>query len=103
MKFWQRNAHQQDWTRYFDKPQRSRKKNLIETANKKDVSIYIDDSSETSDGIYSNFRAVVSEAELEKRLAEHKRLFLQRATLAFAIFCSSVTAVVWVGAKLKWF
>lgn len=101
MKFWRQK--EQDWTRYFGKIQQSRKQKLVETAKKRDVSVYIDDIGETSDGIYSNFRAVVSEAELEKRLAEHKRLFWQRATFWFGIFCSMVAAFVWIGTKLSWF
>jgi tRNA threonylcarbamoyladenosine modification (KEOPS) complex Pcc1 subunit len=46
----------------------TRRQLLIEKCNKQDVSIYIDDPSEQSAGVYANLRAVASEAELESRL-----------------------------------
>lgn len=54
----------------------TRKQLLIEECKKQDVSIYIDDQSEQSAGIYANLRAVASQAELERRLNTRKAIAL---------------------------
>ena len=68
MKFpWHRRSDAQDFSSY-SKGEPSRKRLLIERCNKLGVGIYVDDSSENSSGVYSEFRGVASEAELERRL-----------------------------------
>ena len=50
------------------------KQQQIEACQKLGVSIYIDDPSEQSAGVYANLRAVASEAELECRLNAEKAI-----------------------------
>ena len=59
----------EDFSNYCNDSIKSKKELLIDKCRTKDVSIYIDDESETSSGIYAEFRAVASEAELERRLS----------------------------------
>lgn len=44
----------------------------MEECQKNDVSIYVDNPSEPSSGIYAELRGVASEAELERRLNAKK-------------------------------
>lgn len=62
---------EQDWSKYLEIPS-TRKQKLLEDCKKNDVSIYIDNPSEQSSGIYAEFRGVASEAELERRLNARK-------------------------------
>ncbi|MEQ1838241.1 MAG: hypothetical protein ABL858_07905 [Candidatus Nitrotoga sp.] len=67
------------------------KQQLIEECQKLGVSIYIDDPSEQSAGVYANQRAVASEAELERRLNAKKAIMnAEKATKLskWAIFIS---------------
>ena len=103
MSFWNRRNKEQDWFSWFGKPKFSEKQKKIDYAKKKNIPIYIDDHNETSTGIYANFRAVVSEVELEKRISDHKKLYWQRLRVIITIIGALAGAIVWIGTKLKWF
>ena len=66
------------------------KQQLIQQCKEENVSIFIDNPTEASSGIYAELRGVASEAELERRL-HTKRVALQAsransiATLAFLV------------------
>ena len=63
--FFRKNP-EQDWTKFFgDLPPETRKAKLIDICKRKDVSIYVDDSTEN---VHTPLRAVASEAELERRV-----------------------------------
>jgi len=74
----------------------TRKQLLIEECEKQDVSIYIEEPSEQSSGVYSIFRGIASEAELERRLNAKKAIaFSKRANvIAFLIFIVSAVDLV---------
>lgn len=63
-----RKQSDQDFSKYFGEVPQTRKQWLLEECKRNDVSIYIDNPSEQSSGIYAELRGVVSEAELERRL-----------------------------------
>lgn len=68
----------------------TRKEALMDYCQKLGVSIYVDDANESS-GVYSKFRSVTSEAELERRL--NSKVMLNKASQAnlisiFALFLS---------------
>lgn len=58
----------QDWSKYISQAPTSRKRLLIQECQKCGVAIFVDDPAETTEGVYSQFRAVASEAELQSRL-----------------------------------
>ena len=62
-----RKWNDQDFSKYLGETQ-TRKQRLLEGCKKNDVSIYIDNPSEQTSGIYAGLRGVASEAELEQRL-----------------------------------
>lgn len=68
----------------------------MEECKKNDVSIYIDNPSEQSSGIYAELRGVVSEAELERRLNAKKAVNQsKRANVISAIaFIVSLVALL---------
>ena len=69
MKFWPtRTIQDQDWSKYISQAPTSQKRRLIEECKKRGVAIFVDDPKETTEGVYSLFRAVASEAELQNRL-----------------------------------
>ena len=63
-----RKQSDQDFSKYFGEIPKTRKQRLLEECQSNDVSIYIDNPSEQSSGIYAEMRGAVSEAELEQRL-----------------------------------
>lgn len=78
--------NEQDFSKYFGDVPQTRKQRLIEKCQRNDVSIYIDSSSEQSNGVYAALREVVSEAELERRLNAKKSVSQSsRANLIAAI------------------
>lgn len=100
--FTQKQDHK-DFSTYLEESPQTRKQLLLEECIKNNVSIHVDDSSETSSGIYANFRGVASEAELERRLnaktaiIQSKRAnFLARLALLFsaASFIVSLAALI---------
>jgi uncharacterized membrane protein len=72
---------------------------MLDECNKKDVSIYIDNPSEQSAGIYAEFRGVASEAELERRL-NAKKAVIQSSR---ANIISIIALIVSVAALVKSF
>jgi len=96
-----------DYSTYFgDSPPTSRKQALLNECERLDVSIHIDDASETSSGVYAQFRGVASEAELERRLNAKKAL--ERASWANAIAILALLVAVAALIKsfdlsMKWF
>ena len=101
--WFRKKKKEQDWSKWLGKVQLTKKQRLIEFCEKKGISIYLDDSSETSAGVYANFRGVVSETELEKRVNDYKKFYWQKVGTIFAIICSVAAGVVWLGGKLKFF
>lgn len=97
-----RQQREQDWSLYFGKVEPSKKRRLIQFAEKKNISIYLDDSGENSSGVYAVFRGVASEVELEKRINDYKKLYWQKVGTTFAIICSLCGGLVWLASKLMW-
>ena len=62
------NTKSEDFSNFFGDVKLTKKEYLIEQCKKNNVSIHIDDASETSTGVYAELRGVASEAELENRL-----------------------------------
>jgi hypothetical protein len=81
----------------------SRKQKLIIYAQKRKIPIHVDDVSENAHGLVSMFRGVVSEAELDKRIGEYKKIFWQKVTFFLVLISSLAGGFVWVGTKFKWF
>lgn len=91
-----------DFSSWSDTPPKH-KQQLIEECQKLGVSIYIDDPSEQSAGVYANQRAVASEAELERRLNAKKAIMnAEKATkhskwanfIAFSVLIVSAIALI---------
>jgi hypothetical protein len=69
MRFWSKPTRQdQDWSKYVSQAPTSKKRQLIQECQKYGVAIFVDDPTETTEGVYSQFRAVASETELQSRL-----------------------------------
>ena len=69
-----KGTDQEDFSAYLKDTATSKKKELIAECQRRGVSIFVDDQSESSTGIYAQVRAVASEAELERRLLSVKAL-----------------------------
>ncbi len=67
-----RKQSDHDFSNYLGEVPQTRKQRLFEDCRKNDVSIYIDNPSEQSSGIYAELRGVVPEAEFEQRLNAKK-------------------------------
>lgn len=90
MKLWPiRSSNDQDWSKYLSQAPTSSKRLLIEECRKRGVVIFVDDPTETTEGVYSNFRAVASEAELQRRL-------LSKAAATKATWANVIAAVALV-------
>lgn len=85
-----------DFSEFMDGIPQTRKQRLIEECRKQDVSIYIDDSTEHSAGIYAEFRCAASEAELDRRLNVKKTTdYSKRANvIALLALLTSVIALI---------
>ena len=97
MMFWKKKVHQdQDWSRFLVEAKTSRKRHLLKQCRKYDVSVYVDESSENSEGVYASLRAVASEAELERRIvAKRSEINTRRANVVSAIALAvSIAALV---------
>lgn len=92
-KLFHRTSNSDDFTDFLDAPPISRKESLLRNCKKFDVSIYIDDASETSSGVYASMRAVASEAELERRL-NAKKAVLQASSANKIAICALIVAIV---------
>lgn len=91
-----RKKDETDFSDYLPDDISTSKQKLLKICNKYKVPIYIDDNTETSSGVYSNLRAVASEAELERRLNIKKATIeTKRANvMAFIALIVSLTALV---------
>ena len=69
-----KGTDQEDFSACLKDTATSKKKELIAECQRRGVSIFVDDQSESSTGIYAQLRAVASEAELERRLLSVKAL-----------------------------
>jgi hypothetical protein len=84
------------FSRFLGETKKTKREALLEKCRKHDVSIYVDDATEPSSGVYADLRAVASEAELERRL--NSKLAVGIASCAnmiaiFALLCSLVALV----------
>jgi hypothetical protein len=92
-----------DWVKWTGKAPKSNKQQLIDYALQRKIAIYIDSQHENADGLASMFRAVVSEAELEKRIGEYKKIYWQRFTFFLVLVGTLASGFVWIASKFKWF
>lgn len=67
-----RKQNDHDFSKDLGEMPKTKKQRLLEHCQKNDVSIYIDNPSEQSYGIYAELRGTASEAELERRLNAKK-------------------------------
>lgn len=70
------------------------------------MSIHIDDASETSSGVYAQFRGIASEAELERRLNAKKALKRASWPNAIAILALLVAVAAFIKSfdvSMNWF
>lgn len=89
MRLFLRKSKAVDYSKFFGDVLLTPKQLLIEKCKKKAISFYVDNASETSAGLYAEFRGVASEAELEKRLNANAAVY--QAMLANKI---AITAFV---------
>ena len=64
----QRKTDSEDFSSYLSEDLSSSKSALITKCQRQGVSIFVNDTAETSVGVYANLRGVASEAELHSRL-----------------------------------
>lgn len=60
----------EDFSNYLPQDPESTKGKLIAECQRRGISVYVADSSETSSGVYANLRAVAPESELQSRLLQ---------------------------------
>ena len=65
-----RRSDPEDFSHYLPQGPESLKERLVAECQRRGISVYVSDSSETSSGVYANLRAVASEAELQSRLMQ---------------------------------
>lgn len=89
-----KNLNNVDWERYLvnEFTTATRKQHLLDECNKNDISIYIDNENEISNGVYSTMRGVASESELERRLITKKTYMQARASKKIAILAIVISA-----------
>ncbi len=63
-----RKPDPEDFSAYLSAEQSTTKQALISECQRRGVTIFVNDSSESSAGVYAKLRAVASEAELQDRL-----------------------------------
>lgn len=95
-----RKQSDQDFSSYLGEVPQTRKQRLLEDCRKNDVSIYIDNPSEQSSGIYAELRGVVSEAELEQRLNAKKAVGQSNRANVIAAIALIVSVVALVNSFL---
>ena len=96
----QKSADKDDFSNFLPKEASTKKQKLIRDCKKYSISIFVDDTSESSSGIYAQMRAVASEAELERRLlakmavrkSVHANLI---SILALAVSVASFAKSIW--------
>lgn len=87
------NTESEDFSKFFGDKAPTKKELLITQCKKKNVSIYIDDVSEASVGIYAELRGVASEAELQNRLNTKNALTQAKLANMIAIFAFVVSVI----------
>ena len=99
-----RKQNHTDFSTYLEKSPQTRKQLLLKECDKNNVSIHVDDSSETSSGIFADLRSVASEAELERRLnAKTAIIQSKRANCLarLALLFSAASFIVSLAALIK--
>lgn len=91
-----KNDNPEDFSGFIDNKKMSRKERLIEKCKKHDVSIFVDDESETSSGIYAELRAVAPEAELERRLNSNRALSMANRSNIISLIALLIAVVALV-------
>ena len=91
-----RKPDNQDFSKFVPEAPQSRKQRLLEECKRQDVSIYVDDVSEQSAGVYSELRAVASEAEIERRLNAKSAVRLSSRANVIALIALIVSFVEFV-------
>lgn len=91
-----RKRDSQDFSQHQGHALISRHQRLMEKCKKYDVSIYIDDLSEQTTGIYAELRPVASEAELERRLNAKNAIRQSNRANAIAAVALAVSLVALV-------
>ncbi|MBI5660325.1 MAG: hypothetical protein HZC43_12460 [Nitrosomonadales bacterium] len=96
LRFFQPKSKDTGFSVFMSGIPQTRKQRLIEECKRQEVSIYIDDPTEQSAGIYAELRGVGSEAELERRLNTKKTIALSKCTsiIAFSAFIVSTIALI---------
>jgi hypothetical protein len=92
-----RKSEDTDFSAFTTGTPPTRKQLLLEKCRKQDVSIYVDDPTEQSAGIYAELRGVVSESELDRRLNAKKVIVLSKRTNVIAygsLLVSAITLVI---------
>ena len=95
----QHSTRTNDFSKFLVYDRETRKQTLIEECIARGFSIHRDDASESSLGVYSVFRAVASEAELEKRMLaqmgfnQTKRAFLVQVLNGLFAFLALLVAI----------
>lgn len=86
---------------------KTNKEKLINECKKMNISIYIDNTLETSTGIYGQLREVASEAELENRIMKNKTVETSKksliiSTLSLVISILSIGIAIYQGWITQW-
>ena len=91
-----RGANRDDFSAYLNDAETSKKKELIAECQRRGVTIFIDNPSESSAGIYAKLRAVASEPELERRLQSARAMnSAQRANfIAWLALATALAALL---------
>lgn len=90
----------QNFSSFFDGVSKSKKQLLIEECKKHNVSVHLDDPTESSTGIYAELRGVASEAELERRLNAARAIGLSKRSNLIAIIALLVSVVALIKSLL---
>lgn len=69
-RLFQRKLDPEDFSSYLPKGPENVKERLLAECERRGISPYVSDTSETATGVYANLRAVASEAELQSRLVQ---------------------------------
>lgn len=96
-RLFQRPPKEGDFSSFFgDAEETSNKSRLLRECEKLGVSPYIDNPSETSSGVYAQFRGVASDAELERRLNAARTASMARYANNIALLALLVSVVALV-------
>ncbi len=92
-----RNPKEEDFSSFPGKAQvHPNKERLLRECERLGVTPYVDDSSESSSGVYAQLRGVASEAELERRLNAARASKLARYANIIAVLALLVSIVALV-------